>query len=348
MFISDEELVGALKELIEKFRSAESEVSKSGFRFALGDARFAAQEIITKLDYIQRFDTAELTDLRIRARACLLGGERMLSGFALIEGREQVPVAAPPPTDQDRLAGEGDPVVEMELDDLELGRDRLIDLLGEGRYEDALVLIDELVEASFDPLEHVELLRQKADLLAHEIGDQELAIAAYRQVLDIDPFDEGALMSLEEQLWMAERWEELCEILQLRVDITDGDQERVELWIRIAEIQDVQLGLLDESIGSYLFVLDLQPENMYALERLEQHYLMLERWHDLIEIYQRKVEFLTEPSDRIGTLLRLAEIHEEFFDDLIAARICYEEILDIQKDHEYAVSAIERIDNLLE
>src|SRR5262249_22703027 len=141
--------------------------------------------------------------------------------------------------------------------------------------------------------------QETLDLYAHLgqleedlLGRVEAAIAAWREVLAIDPSDLRALTALERLLDRAGRQEESLEVLEKRALMLDDDDERRETLLKAASAWEHQLGERERAAQLYERVRASDPSNLVASERLAAIYRHQRDWPTLVEILLERSELV--------------------------------------------------------
>ena len=110
-----------------------------------------------------------------------------------------------------------------------------------------------------------------ARLSESAFGRRDEAIEQLVDILGDDPENDEALAELERLYTLAERWEDLFELLDRKADIarSAGDLEaELALLIQLGSLSVERLSDSVRAIGMYERVLDQQPEHVAALEAL--------------------------------------------------------------------------------
>jgi tetratricopeptide (TPR) repeat protein len=126
------------------------------------------------------------------------------------------------------------------------------------------------------------------ELARTRLGNRELAVEHYKQALDARADDRRAMIALEELYGEAGDSANLLEILKVRVDNAQGDEEKKKLLFRIAELQRGPLSDKSGAIETYEAILDVGLEHE-AISALEALYRESERYADLIGLYERQL-----------------------------------------------------------
>lgn len=198
------------------------------------------------------------------------------------------------------------------------------------------------VNLELDPEKRASLLARLATLLEETLEDQEGAIAAHRQRLDIDPNDRDALESLQRLYAARGDWQRLIGILQSREHATDDEDQQREFGRRIGEVYETRLEDADNAIVAYNDVLSRFGPDEETLEALARLYESGQMWDDLLEIREMQLE----RADFDGEALRkfqMAELMRVHTRDAFRAIDLYGEVLRVSPEHEGTIHALEEI-----
>ena len=215
------------------------------------------------------------------------------------------------------------------LDD---GWGRLVEL-----YESALARDDLDI-----PLAH-ELSLKMARAYEERLDNTDKAVEHYRRALQIEPDDVSAIEALERIFTRDESYPDLLDVYRKKVDISSDAEERLSILFRIASIHEEMLQSPEEAISAYNEIIGHDGDNLHALRALDRLYVAGEQWQDLGDNLIRQLTLAEEDSERIGLLLRLAELRETQLSEVSAAIETYRQVLEIQPDNPDAVAALERL-----
>jgi tetratricopeptide (TPR) repeat protein len=225
-------------------------------------------------------------------------------------------------------------------------RDQLARLAGIlGAWEALARLYEEWLrdspEAS-DAALGAEVLRALASIYHTRLNDVDGAKSAYVRLLSIDNSDELAFVNLEKLLTGAARWRDLIEVWRDAADATLDMDRRKALLFKQAAVEETELAAPEAAIDRYRAVLDVDPEDPKAIAALDRLYSSGKRWHDLVELIQRRLERADGPA-WIALKLRLGGLYETELEDRASAIDAYEEVLGRSPGHPDAVRALERL-----
>src|SRR6185503_13075975 len=96
----------------------------------------------------------------------------------------------------------------------------------------------------------------------------------------------------------AERYNELSLILQQKAEILDDLNDKKAALFQAASIEEDVLEKHDNAIAVYGKALELDPEDLRAVDALIKLYLGLARWQDLMAVYTKKVELVTDADEK--------------------------------------------------
>jgi golgin subfamily B member 1 len=198
----------------------------------------------------------------------------------------------------------------------------------QGRFDEVVELIARRVDVAADPAERLTLRRRLAELYAGPLESPDKAIEAYQGVLDEDPTSMDAIRSLEQLYEQLERWDDLRELIDRRLDIADSDEDRIAARVRLARLMEQAFGQRAEAMEQLREILDMDPSNGEALDELERLLAAEERWDDLQELLERRVGEASNDEDAKVLLRRLAELHGERRGDSAKAVETHERILE--------------------
>ena len=210
-------------------------------------------------------------------------------------------------------------------------------------------------EGGVSPEVQLAVWSRSAKILDEKLQDFERAVAAYRQVLELDAEHAAALEALDRIYSASANYTDLAEILQRRIRIEMDSEALVELELRLAQTYEHYLGNADQAIAAYNRVLENDPASQTALERLEALYLSQYQWEPLFETYQKMVDVANTDDDMAGCYQRMAKIAADALDRETDSVDLWNRVLDLRGEDPLALgelaqlhSRAERWDDLVE
>jgi tetratricopeptide (TPR) repeat protein len=182
-----------------------------------------------------------------------------------------------------------------------------------------------------------------AQVLDERLGMPQEAEGPYRSALQLDPGSEAALVALDRILLEQARWEELAEVLSQRVAVATSGDDKIELHFRLARVLQQQLGLMDEAIGQYNAVLALDPAHLESLQSLEQIYLGQQRWRELYQTLEARVNLSLDPDEQASLLGQMANIAENMLDERDGAVELWRRVVELRPDDGDALDQLARL-----
>ncbi|NVB42031.1 tetratricopeptide repeat protein [Pseudenhygromyxa sp. WMMC2535] len=174
--------------------------------------------------------------------------------------------------------------------------------------------------AQVDPQVAADLWREAAAVAEQLLAEPATAIEDLRALLEADETDRGGWTRLLALLAQAGDAEALADALGRRVMITDDDAERRELRYRLANHLVEKLERSDDAIGVYNDMLGAEPDDLVALKELEVLLRRLERWQDVRDLLDRKLEAVSaEGEQRVTVQEEMARLAEDKLDDVTDA-----------------------------
>ncbi len=232
-------------------------------------------------------------------------------------------------------------VTEPELVDVLKDVDRLAEQLG--REDELIDVFQALAPEVLDGEVQRRLYLDVADLARAVRGDVALAREHYQKVLDAQSDDRRSLLALESIHRESGEHARLWDILTRKAELAgDDSDEKVSSLAEAATLCAGPLGRPDEAIAGWEQVLELAPERRDAVAALDQLYRASTRWHDLVDLYERRLGFAMTVEEAVSLRLKLAAIHDAELRDAEAAVENYAAALGGDTDNPEAIAALER------
>ena len=179
-------------------------------------------------------------------------------------------------------------------------------------------------------------------------GDSPRAVAAWQAVLDLDPEDGPGLLALEAAHGRAGDWMAVSDLQTRRLALARTSSEKVAIHAEMARVSETKRDSLDDAIASWFAALDVDNAFAPGYAELERLLGGAERWHDLVELLERRAELFATMSDgpaEIAALARAADVWEAKLDDPDAAGEILEKILAREPG---SVAALTRLSKIYE
>lgn len=187
-----------------------------------------------------------------------------------------------------------------------------------------------------------------AQVTSDSIGDFDLGAQAWQSVLDLDSNNLEALNALESLHRRREDFVAVQDVLLRRIDIVEADEERIAVYLRIAQVARLDREAPEEAADFLRNVLDIDPSNDEANEQLELILRSLERWHDLVDLLVRRADTCGIQDNRMGELHWLAQTADIWEDKLENSEEAAEILEKILARDPNSVAALTRLAKIYE
>ena len=190
------------------------------------------------------------------------------------------------------------------------------------------------------------ILKQMAELARDQLNSPDRAIDALKKVLVLDPGDEDAFVALSDLLEETRRWHAIIEHYTSKVDRLPEHEtaRKLELLDRVRDIyasKDKQ-PVPEMVVSTYRRMLQLDPTHGESIEALGEYYRKNNRWGELTEVLERKVELETDTFAQVALHKEIAQILIEYQHQEAAAVPHLEQVVESDPDDDEAVSLLAR------
>ena len=212
-----------------------------------------------------------------------------------------------------------------------------------GDWKNAIGMAERRAECSAGAAVQREHFSSAAGLAEEKLRDPKLALKLLIQAHRAAPGDLGVLTSIKRIAMLVHRDDALALALGglLQHDEPSSD-DKGPLRIELAETL-IRLKRLEDAAEVWLQVLNEEPANQTALTSVLNLYESLERWHDAARVVAEAAGHAREEGEKIELLLKLAAIQDQNLRDLDQAVETYEQILELDPEHDEALERIEEI-----
>ncbi len=180
--------------------------------------------------------------------------------------------------------------------------------------DDPTALVDALrreAEAERDAKAAADLYVQSALVRLQRIGDRERARHDFERALELWPDSNRAADGLIDVLAMESRWSALVDRLSQAASAARSVDRASALWLAVSRIQSDELGETSAAIRTLQRVLKVEPRHLDALERLAEHYIAIESWHEAAATMEQLLAAAPEHERMRRVLLQLSRLYRE-------------------------------------
>jgi len=175
--------------------------------------------------------------------------------------------------------------------------------------------------------EKLRLLRDLIPIYRDALQLDSMLIQVYSEILALSPHDSEALASLSRLYEGAGRWNELIHVLDRQAEVATEPQDKVDLYLRIAELWIERFGNLNQATEPLERVVRLRPDHTDALAQLKDIYTKKRKWGELFGVLGREAELEGEPEARLDKKIEMAELCTERLHQNATAITLWKEIL---------------------
>lgn len=217
-----------------------------------------------------------------------------------------------------------------------------------GKHEQLVAALDmEIAEITKDPKQkndalRVALLHRSGEVMDLELGDRKGALARFKQLLEIDPKYVPGLTSVGRLYHAAGRWEDLLDIYERELEVSD-DAASVVLLQKMAELCEERLGREADAVGYYERAIRIDPAHGPALDALERLLHARSDFEGLARVVEQQLKGASTEQAKARLSFRLGEVREEHLGDAKGAAKAYQAATDADPTHRPALDALTRI-----
>jgi tetratricopeptide (TPR) repeat protein len=146
-----------------------------------------------------------------------------------------------------------------------------------------------------DPEERADLHHRIGEVYEHNLGRADDAVSAYRNALEAVPTHMPTLQALDALYRDGERWAELGDMELREAERIADPERRAARYFEVADLVERRLGDQPHAISLYERCLDLVPGHRAAFAAVDQLYRREERWRDIVGLYERQAQAVTDP-----------------------------------------------------
>ncbi len=194
--------------------------------------------------------------------------------------------------------------------------------------------------------ERTERLVEMARIASKRLDEKAEAIELWSDVLDADPAREQAWQALEKLYQKTERWDDLADLYERRIERLDDEGEQANWLRKLGGVYADKIGDEERAAEAWRKVLRLHPGDLNAEGYLRELYLKRDDWDALeglfgersdwsgfVRLVMGSLDRAEDTEARVALLKRAARINRVNLDDDAAAVSCWERILEDDRDN---------------
>ncbi|MGB5415866.1 MAG: hypothetical protein WBN01_14585, partial [Polyangiales bacterium] len=233
----------------------------------------------------------------------------------------------------------------------------------ERRFADLRALYERRLANAADPAEEWVLLNEVAQVEEEQLGDLPAAAERHWKILAKNPHDVDALHAVERLSQQLKQWDRLDAALVRRLQSKVGDEDRLAVYLQLADLRRIYL---EDSVGAiecYRNALALDGRNevaigglealsaqggtsgLEAIDLLEPAYAKRGHFAKLAALLRARLEKTEDAAEQRALKLRLADLSSSELDDATGA---YEALESVFLDNPQDLDLLDRLTGVAE
>lgn len=207
--------------------------------------------------------------------------------------------------------------------------------------DEMMALLAEVAPRASDDAARANLYRALARMQAMADEEQE-AVDSWKRVLELAPTDAEAMEQIGRLLGRQGRVNELLDVLKRQLTIEEDSTRRVGLLFQMGMLQEEQLKDPNTAIATFRRLLELKPDDVNGLARMERLCEAQQRWPELADVLAKRLK-LVPPEEQEELRLKLGVVRETRLLDKAGAIDLYTALLTDNPQHAGALARMEGI-----
>ena len=166
-----------------------------------------------------------------------------------------------------------------------------------------------------------------------------MVLNTYNAILDLQPGNQEVMDALADKYESSGRVNDLIKVLQKQAEAADDEARKKSILRRIAELWSERVGNHTKAIEPLEEVLELDPTDRDALNRLRKIYERRRNWRGLLDLYKRELEIVPD-SEKPDMLRTMADLAQKRLGDPKTAISIWNGVLEIAPEDDDAIDAL--------
>lgn len=189
------------------------------------------------------------------------------------------------------------------------GLDRCLSRAGD--FDDLIDVLHLQIVAASTPRQKAHLWERVAAIWDEEFLNHQRSAEAWENVLDLDPYNDGALTQLVRHYTALDRYDNVVIILERHIQLLEKDaQRKVEKLLQLGRVLGEQLKLPERAILAYEQALSIDPQNPYALQALAGLRVQTGELEHALAALERLAREASTPAGKAEHYIRAAQLLE--------------------------------------
>ncbi len=205
-----------------------------------------------------------------------------------------------------------------------------------GRWADAVAILT--VKAGLvSAKDAVGVWMTLGEVQQFQLSNPTAAAEAYAKVLAHDASHADATERLDAIYTDQSRWAELSALIEKRTELTERDDDKRDLYVRLAELQRDKIGDLGTALLYFQAAHRVRPGELDVLGAFEAVATATESWADLHDEYVEALTGVSDDTDRQDLCLRDARLLRDRLGRKGEAAQRFREVLELSPEHSEAL-----------
>jgi tetratricopeptide (TPR) repeat protein/tRNA A-37 threonylcarbamoyl transferase component Bud32 len=189
----------------------------------------------------------------------------------------------------------------------------------------------------------VETICKIAEIYEDHMNDLPEATRRYDAALAVDPNSMVALKGLDRIYNRTGKYKDLLGNLEKQIEQSATPRQKIKLFERIAGIQDEEFLNHERAAEAYESILQIDGAHEGALSALVRHYRALDRWEDVVQLYEKNLRIVTDDKRRVELLMASGRVLEDQIGSPERARKAYEKVLELDPNYGGALESLAHV-----
>lgn len=243
----------------------------------------------------------------------------------------------------DRAARAYEKILSLEEDNLKAA-EALIPIYEGGRDVKKYVRVLEIqLQHTEDPDTRLDRMRTLAELCEQRLRAKEDAFSWYLKAFEVDSRSEFIRQEAERLAGEVGKWPELVSSYEAAYERLSDPIDHLPIMLTVARVYEEELGNTEDALRTNIAILDIESQNEQAVIALERLFTATQQFNELLDIYRKKIDLVSDPAEQKDIYFRIAYLYEEELSNLDEAILAYSTILDIDPDDMRALKALDSI-----
>jgi tetratricopeptide (TPR) repeat protein len=202
--------------------------------------------------------------------------------------------------------------------------------MDQGEFDALIELLTRQGDISRDTTLAISFYHSAAHIALERLKDHNAAINIYNRLLQVDIHEKVALSQLTVLYEKEESWQQLVNMLELRIDLETDDNKIARMHVRMGEIYYTRLEDHESAIDHYNQALKIDVNSHLSLRGLSEIYRDLQDWRRFFAIRERLLALVTDDNERILLHAESGDISLNVLGNLPQAIYHFDKVLEKQ------------------